>query len=254
MNWFNRLKTYWILHRHGIPDHDWRRVTRQLPLLAPLSASEKARLRVLSTVFIYKKSFEGVHGVEVSLDMKIIIAAQACLEILVLGFDSFEGWGDIVIYPGAFRVNRDTQDEYGLIHKGENILSGEAWVQGPVILSWEDVERDSFSLKDGQHVVLHEFAHKLDMLNGRANGMPPLHPNMPIQQWTHSLSEAYALLVSRVENHQNRLNSYAATNPAEFFAVICEYFFTAPALLKQRYPEVYEQLKAYFAQDPVSRY
>ena len=159
-----------------------------------------------------------------------------------------------MIYPGAFRVNRDMQDEYGLVHQDENVLSGEAWVQGPVILSWEDVERDSFSLQPGQHVVLHEFAHKLDMLNGRANGMPPLHPNMAISEWTESLSEAYALLVSRVENRQNRLNSYAATNPAEFFAVMCEYFFTAPGLLKQRYPEVYEQLKAYFVQDPIKRF
>jgi len=254
LNWFNRLKTYWVLSRHGIPDHDWQRVTRKLPLLTPLSASEKARLRVLSTLFIHKKSFEGVHGVEINIDKKIIIAAQACLEILSLGFDSFEGWGDIVIYPGAFRVNRDTQDEYGLMHKGDNVLSGEAWMQGPVILSWEDVERDSFSLQAGQHVVLHEFAHKLDMLNGRANGMPPLHPKMAISEWTQSLSEAYALLISRIENHQSRLNPYAATNPAEFFAVVSEYFFTAPGLLQQRYPEVYEQLKAYFVQDPIKRF
>jgi len=253
MSWYKRFKQSRILQQHAIPDHDWRRVTHQLPLLATLSASEKARLRVLATHFIYNKSFEGVHGVEVSLEMQIVVAAQACLETLTFGPDSFNGWRDIIIYPGAFRINRPVQDENGLMRMSDDVLSGEAWMRGPVILSWQDVERDSFQIHHGQHVVLHEFAHKLDMLNGRANGMPPLHPQMQIAEWTQSLSKAYTTLISRIEQQHNAVNPYAATNPAEFFAVMCEYFFTAPELLNKRYPAVYRQLQAYFRQDPLQR-
>ncbi len=249
MKWLERIHTYYILKKYGLPDHAWFQVTQKLPLLEPLDATQKARLRVLSTLLIHRKTFFGADDLEITLEMKIIIAAQACLEILELGIDSFDGWEEIVVYPGAFKVNRQTQDEIGLVHNEANVLSGEAWGQGPVILSWDDVERDSFTLHHGHNVVIHEFAHKLDMLNGRANGMPPLHPDMPIKDWTRSLSKAYERLNKRLKHHHADINPYAATNPAEFFAVICEYYFTAPEILLEHYPAVYHQLKAYFRLD-----
>jgi Mlc titration factor MtfA (ptsG expression regulator) len=215
-------------------------------LLASLDAVQLAKVRVLSTLFIHRKTFFGAHNLEVTLEMKIIIAAQACLEILELGIDSFEGWSEIIVYPAAFKVEKEVQDDYGLVSMENNVLSGEAWGQGPVILSWEDVERDSFTLREGHNVVIHEFAHKLDMLNGRANGMPPLHPNMEISEWTKSLSSAYAHLMKRLEHHHQEINPYAATNPAEFFAVMSEYYFTAPKTLIKHYPKVYRELKAYY--------
>ena len=251
--WIKRFKTYRILRKHALPDEVWHRITHQLPLLDGLDASEKARLRVLSTLLIHRKTFTAVQGEEIDLDFKIVIAAQACLEILYLDIDAFDGWYEVVIYPGAFVVARDEIDEIGIVHPGDKALSGEAWMHGPVIFSRDDIERDSFQHHKGHHVVLHEFAHKLDMLNGRANGMPPLHPDMPMKAWTQSLSEAYDNLVKRVEHHHGGLNPYAATNPAEFFAVICEYFFTAPEVLHEQYPKVYHQLKAYFRQDPLRR-
>ncbi len=246
MKWLKRLQTYYILRKNGLPDHVWLSTTQKLPLLKSLDAVQLAKIRVLSTLFIYRKTFFGAHDLDVTLEMKIIIAAQACLEILELGIDSFEGWTEIVVYPGAFKVEKEVQDDYGLVSMEKNVLSGEAWGQGPVILSWEDVERDSFTLREGHNVVIHEFAHKLDMLNGRANGMPPLHPSMEITEWTESLSNAYAHLIKRLEHHHLEINAYAATNPAEFFAVMSEYYFTAPQVLMKHYPKVYRELKAYY--------
>jgi len=246
LNWLERYRTYSVLKKHALPDHLWRETTDKLPLLASLDATQMARLRVFSTLLIHRKVFFGAHDLEITPEMKIIVAAQACLEILELGIDSYDGWTEIVIYPGAFKVERETVNELGLVQNEQNVLSGEAWGQGPVILSWDDVERDSYVIRAGHNVVIHEFAHKLDMLNGRANGMPPLHPDMPIEEWTDSLSSAYQHLLKRLEHHHAEINPYAATNPAEFFAVMCEYFFTAPYILKKHYPKVFKELRAYF--------
>ena len=253
--WIKRLRTSRLVHKYALQDELWRETTRKLPLLQGLDATEKARLRVLATLLIHRKTFVGVQDVEVDQSLQIVIAAQACLEILQLeqGVDAFDGWYEIIIYPGAFVVEREEMDEMGIVHPGGKALSGEAWQRGPVILSLDDIQRDSFQVHKGHNVIIHEFAHKLDMLNGRADGYPPLHPDMPIEQWTKSLSEAYANLVKRAEHHHGPINAYAATNPAEFFAVVCEYFFTAPEVLHEEYPKVYSQLRAYFQQDPLRR-
>lgn len=253
MNWITRFKTFRILRKHGLPDNEWFQATQKLPLLNLLTSTEKARLRVLSTLLIHNKVFTGVQGLEVTLAMKITIAAQACLTVLELGINAFDGWQEVIIYPSAFKVTRDVKDEFGLVHESNNALSGEAWMKGPLIFSWDDVERDSYTLRKGHNVVLHEFAHKLDMLNGRANGMPPLHPAMPIKEWTNSLSQGYDKLIRRVDTNRAYIDSYGATNPAEFFAVMCEYFFTEPEALVEHYPAVYEQLKSYFQIDTVNR-
>jgi len=251
MKWLEKLRTYRILKKYGLSDHLWLETTAKLPLIASLDAVEMAKLRVLSTLLIHRKTFTGVQGVDVTPEMEIIIAAQACVEILKLGIDSFNGWEEIIIYPSAFKVEREVQDELGLVSNEKNILSGEAWGQGPVILSWDDVERHSFTLHPGHNVVIHEFAHKLDMLNGRANGMPPLHPDMLVEEWTESLSTAYQHLIKRIEHHHNEIDSYAATNPAEFFAVMCEYFFTIPHILKEYYPKVFNELRDYFRREHI---
>ena len=224
MKWLERFRTYRILKKHPLPDHLWLETTTKLPLLSSLDSVVMAKLRVLSTLLIHDKTFFGAHQFKVTPKMKVIIAAQACVEILELGIDSFKGWEEIVIYPSTFKVEREVRDDLGLVANEQNVLSGEAWGQGPVILSWEDVEHDSFTLREGHNVVIHEFAHKLDMLNGRANGMPPLHPNMEITEWTESLSGAYQHLIKRLGHHHNEINTYAAINPAEFFAVMSEYF------------------------------
>ncbi|MDQ6967655.1 MAG: zinc-dependent peptidase [Mariprofundaceae bacterium] len=250
MRLFPRHHALRILRRYPITDESWFGVTRRIDLVQALAPVERARLRELATLFLHAKSFTGVQGLTITDEIRISVAAQACLEILNMEADTFIGWVEIVIYPSAFRVAREIRDEGGIVHEEANALSGESWSRGPVILSWEDVRRDSFSPCPGRNVVIHEFAHKLDMLSGRANGMPPLHPDMPIMDWTTALSEAFEHLRCSVEHHYRpHINAYAATNPAEFFAVICEYFFTAPEILNMYCPEVYCQLKAYFRQD-----
>lgn len=252
--WLKRVHQRYLLRKYPLDDALWQSVSDSLPLVHPLSQTEKLRLRELATLFIRQKTFFGAQALDITSEMKLVVAAQACLLVLELGLESFDGWYEVILYPGAFRVAHENQDETGLVSRQSRVLSGESWMQGPVILSWEDVERDSFTLHAGHHVVLHEFAHKLDMLNGRANGMPPLHPDMRIAEWTDSLSRAYERLRHNVERYENELDAYATVNPAEFFAVVCEYFFTSPVLLHSRYPQVYAQLKAYFRQDPLSRY
>ncbi len=182
--------------------------------------------------------------------MKVLIAAQACLLILNLSFDYYNGWKQIIIYPGAFKVNHEYIDNAGVLHKTDRVLSGEAWSRGPIVLSWEDVYQDVQSQSSGHNVVLHEFAHKLDMLSGSANGMPPLHVSMAREQWTEILSTAYQQLNQQLYREgRSNINSYAATDPAEFFSVITEYFFTAPDILERECPEVFQQFQDFYRQD-----
>jgi len=238
-----------MLRRNPIPHSVWRRVTRQLAVLQGLDAVEMAHLRELATWFLHNKSINGAHALPVTLAMRIAVAAQACLLILNLDIDYFDNWVEVILYPGAFRVNHQHMDANGLVHDESSVLSGEAWLRGPVILSWDDVERDSYQAQPGHNVVLHEFAHKLDGLNGATNGMPPLRRGMSRKRWAEALSASYDALCRQVQTGQPAMiNSYAATNPAEFFAVVSEYFFTAPDILENCCPAVYKQLALFYRQ------
>jgi len=254
MNIFQRLKrnhVHYTLKKHRIAYPLWRQTTEKLPLLNHLNSREKAQLRILSSLFLHKKTMTGVQGVTVTDEIAILVATQACLPVLKLGLDYYRGWIEVIIYPAAFQVTHENIDENGLSSNDTLNLSGESWLRGPVILSWEDVEADLEMLHQGRNVIIHEFAHKIDMLNGRANGMPPLHPQMTPHKWTNALSEAYEKLRNQISHHHRAaINPYAATAPAEFFAVVSEYFFTAPKLLQQYCPDVHTQLVQFYRQDP----
>ena len=250
-NLITKIKTYFILRKNPISPAIWGKLANSLPICRNLNHKDLYQLKKLTTLFMYEKTFTGVKGFELDEEKKMIIAIQACLPILHLDMSYYDGWIEIVVYPDSFVIYRNTTDNFGLVHDSTITASGEAWSRGPVILSWTDVARDSFSPRAGHNVAIHEFSHKLDMLNGRANGMPPLHPNMYRSVWTESLSQAYDILVRRVRNHEpTAINEYAATNPAEFFAVISETFFTAPAIVKEHSPEVYKQLVLFYKQEP----
>lgn len=241
-----------ILRRNPIPHHIWHSATQQIVVLQGLDAVQMAHLRELTTWFLHSKSINGMHGLEVTLSMRVVVAAQACLLILNLGIDYFDNWVEVILYPGVFRVNHEQMDAIGLVHIEASVLSGESWLRGPVILSWDDVEQDSYHSQAGHNVVLHEFAHKLDGLNGGTNGMPPLHGDMHREQWTEAMSAAYDALCLQVAAGESAfINPYAATSPAEFFAVLTEYFFTAPDILKKEYPNVYRQLALFYRQKPL---
>lgn len=253
----NILKRAWlihILHRYPIDRRLWERVTRKLSLLEGLTAVEKAHLRELSTLFLHEKHLIGARNLAVTDEMRVAIAAQACVPVLGLGIELLRGWSEIIVYPDAFRVRREEMDDYGIVHHREQVLSGESWSRGPLILSWRDIELDMESRERGRNVIVHEIAHKLDMLNGSANGMPPLHVTMEPARWTSAFSRAF----QQFERHLAAdpglcISPYAAVSPEEFFAVFSETFFCAPEILKDYFSEVYQQLRLYYRQDPLGR-
>lgn len=247
-NWQRRR----ILQRHPIAPAEWRKAVAQLPLLGGLGAEELERLRELATLFLYEKSLEPVHGLELDDAMRLDLAAQAALPILHLGIDWYGGWKSVVLYPGEFASRQEWTDENGLVHSRREIRSGEAWQRGPVVLSWADVAASGRC--EGYNAVIHELAHKLDYTNGAVDGCPALHDGMRARNWRAAFEPAYEDLCRRVDRGEDTaLDPYATEAPEEFFAVMSEYFFETPGLLKREYPAVYEQLKLFYRQDPAQR-
>jgi Mlc titration factor MtfA (ptsG expression regulator) len=219
----------------------WARATAGLPFLP-----RTEKLRELVLLFLAEKEFTGAHGLEITDGMRVSIAAQACLPILELGLDWYSGWTGIVVYPGDFRVRRTEVDEDGVVHEWVDELAGEAMPGGPVVLSWDATAHDPH-----MNVVIHEFAHKLDMLDGIADGRPPLHAGMDARAWSKAFEAAYEGFCDALERGRDTwLDPYASEHPSEFFAVISEAFFEDPAETHRRYPEVFEQLKLFYRQDP----
>ena len=238
-----------ILARDSIPDALWDAVLADLPMLLRLAPSAARRLRDLALLFLHEKKIEPAGGMRLDDAKKLRIAALACQPILELGLDAYDGFVAIIVYPDEFLVrDREHVDEDGVVHSGDDVLSGEAWEQGPVVLAWRDVE-DS-GLGEGFNVVAHEFAHKLDLLDGAIDGMPPLHGGMREQEWIAAFQEAYDDLRARLERNEDTwLDPYAAEEPAEFFAVCSELFFDVPEELRAEYPALYAQLSAFYRQD-----
>jgi len=251
---FSLIKSWWhrrIVQRSRITDVQWTQAFSALPLLDRLSDPDKDRLRELAILFLHQKSFQGANGQRVTEDMTLLIALQACLPILNLGIAWYRNWATVIIYPAGFAPERTIVDEYGLAHHVKQPLSGEAWQRGPVVLSWEATEHAGE--RDGSNVVVHEFVHKLDMLNGNANGFPPLHAGMDPIGWTRVFTAAFDDFQQKSSHGiAAEINSYAATSPAEFIAVLSEVFFEMPEIVQHHYPEVYEKLKAFFMQDPMA--
>jgi Mlc titration factor MtfA (ptsG expression regulator) len=233
----------------GVPAAQWARVEARLPFLGHLSTDERAQLRRLALQFAEEKEWHGAEGLALSDDIRLSIALQACLPVLKLGLDCYRGWVGIIVYPGDFIIPRKTMDEAGVVHEFDDEVAGEAWEGGPVLLSWFDQAEDA----DGMNVVIHEFAHKLDMLSGIPDGMPPLHEGMSREAWTAAFEPAYQDFCRRVDEGEDTLiDPYAAEHPAEFFAVMSEAFFEAPDVLRHEYPAVYAQLKQFYRQDPAA--
>jgi len=251
MSWFGRWRRARILKRHAIPFADFEAVLARLPILHRLDASERVRLREAASLFIHDKAFSAAGGAEVDDDIQLAIALQACLLTLNLGENSYRGWSEIILYPDEFLRPHEEMDEAGVVHRSRDILAGESWHGGPLVLSLTDVAASGQA--DGVNVVLHEFAHKLDMLNGDANGFPPLHRSMDAAAWARDFSTAYADLSARVDaGEDTAIDPYATASPAEFFAVLTEVFFETPHLLDTEYPAVYRQLQQFYRQHPLA--
>ena len=252
----------------AIDPTEWQEATAPFLFMRGVTDEESARLCQLCGRFLASKHFSGAAGHDITRKMRLQVAAQACILILELDPASYEGWSEIIVYPGQFAPEREVVDEAGVVHLTNDAMAGEAWLGGPVILSWEDVamSADLEQQVAGYNVVIHEFAHKLDMLNGAPNGFPPLHKGMGLKAWKAAFSAAYEDFCKRVDAADSLadqdggealdllpIDPYASDSPAEFFAVISEAFFETPELLVADYPEVYEQLRQYYRQDPMQR-
>ena len=244
MGWLTEWRRKRVLAKHAIDDALWQRATRHLRFLP-----EAPRLRQMALLFLAEKQFAGAQGMEITDAMRVSIAAQACLPILELGLDWYAGWTGIVVYPGDFRVRRESVDDAGVVHEWHDELSGEAMPGGPVVISWDAAAYDPY-----MNVVIHEFAHKIDMLNGEADGVPPLHAGMDRRAWLAALEEAYEGFCDALDRGRDTwLDPYAAEHISEFFAVLTEAFFEHGRETRRRYPEAYEQLKLFYRQDPAAR-
>jgi len=249
---FGRWRQSRILRRSRIDEKQWRETLERYPFLAGLSDEETARLKERVALFLHAKQIHGAAGLALDEEMKLAIAVQACLVILNLPAHWYDGWVEVIVYPDEFVPTMQWEDEYGVVHESHEPHAGEAWLQGPVILSWADVAQ---TRGDGVNVVIHEFAHKLDMLNGEADGFPPLHAQMDRARWTSAFSAAYKDFCAQVERDApTAIDPYAAESPGEFFAVVSEAFFELPETVLESYAEVYDQLAAFYRQDPYARH
>ncbi|MCY4453655.1 MAG: zinc-dependent peptidase [Immundisolibacterales bacterium] len=236
----------------AIEEADWSAVLDAVPILDPLDDDERARLRGLAERFIATRSIEPMLDQRLGPVDAAVIAAQACLPVLALGLDAYASWRTVVVYPAGFVARGQEVDEAGVEHEWEEERSGESWSGGPVVLSFEDVEASGQG--EGYNVVIHEVAHKLDMLDGDANGRPPLHRGMDAVAWSRDFGAAFDDLNRCIDAGEvPPLDEYAAEEPGEFFAVASECFFETPAELDSAFPRVYGHLRDFYRQDPLAR-
>jgi Mlc titration factor MtfA (ptsG expression regulator) len=222
-----------------------------------LDAREQQHLRELVRIFVAEKHWEGCGGLALDDEIRVTIAAQACLLVLALPNDLYRNVRSILVYPSTVLLppRRIGSFEVPLAPvEGPLPILGEAQRQGPVILVWDTVKRTGRHPESGHNVVYHEFAHKLDMLDGRADGTPPLHGRAEYQRWARVCSREFlALREQAARGAHTLLDAYGATNEAEFFAVATELFFDRPEELRRHHAELYAVLQAFYRQDPAAR-
>jgi Mlc titration factor MtfA (ptsG expression regulator) len=219
-----------------------------------LSQEERARLRDDLRIFIAEKRWEGCGGLRMSDEIKVTVAAQACLMILGRTLDSFDRVQTILVYPRPYRAPEQKPVGASASLESTTVLLGEAHYRGPVILSWREVLRDGRYPGHGKNLVFHELAHQLDMLNGAADGTPHLDAPEQYRRWQEVMGAEYRLLIKETEQGRKTiLDPYGTTNPAEMFAVATECFFDRPLPLLDRHPQLYEVLREYYRQDPAAR-
>lgn len=248
LDWFRKRGTV-----RAIPDPLWRGVLRRYPFLAALPQDEQARLRELAAHFLASKEFHGAQGFVITDEVALSIAAQAVLPVLNLGLQWYDDFVGIVVHREQVLARRIATDESGVVHQWDEVLVGEAMDRGPVMLSWRDVEESGVTAPQGYNVVIHEFAHVLDMRDGQADGVPPLPDRAAHDAWLQVLSDEFDAFCERVDNAQvTLLDPYGAQGPEELFAVAAEAFFVAPLGFQTEHPRLYTLLKGFFQQDPAA--
>ncbi|WP_457383479.1 M90 family metallopeptidase [Rhodanobacter sp. TND4EL1] len=229
----------------------WRRALAACPLARRLDPQRQQRLRQLSALFLARKRFHALAGAVLDDYWRLLIAMQACLPALQLGTASLRGWREVLIYPGEFKVRRGHHDNLtGLVSGCDETRIGQAWEHGPLVLSLADVQLDLEQPWDGYNVVVHEMAHKLDLLDGPPDGVPPL-VNIPRRRWIHQFQLAHERLLAMPPGRcDSPIDHYATESIAEYFAVVSEMHYSRPALLREAEPAIAELLQVYYGRSP----
>jgi Mlc titration factor MtfA (ptsG expression regulator) len=253
MSLLRRLLRPHVLRNRLIPDETWAKLLGQHPILKGFAPEEERQLRKVATLFLHEKTFSAAEGIELTDDLRAVIAVQASLPVLGLDIDWYANWKTVVVVPDVFTEEYAEPDEAGVVHEYEEEKAGLSWDDGPVVLSWEDIEASGWG--DGYNVVIHEAAHRLDQTDGALNGCPALHEGMDPGEWRKVLSGSFVDLNRRKLSRKKRskIDSYATESDTEFFAVATEYFFEKPRILTAEYPEVYRLLSAFYRQDTAAR-
>ena len=254
---FNTWRRQRVLGRNAIDDALWSELTASLDLLAGMSAAELAELRELTALLDGAKRFSGAHDFVVDARVRVTILAQAAVLILgrpKVGLDPFPGWLSVIVYPGAFLAHRVWVDDAGVEHHTAYPADGETSDFGPVLISWDDARPGARDTGSGRNVVVHEFAHQLDFANTWSDGYPILPRGMSPARWSEVWINAFdRFRASLGQPDRAAFDPYAASAPAEFFAVLSEAFFLRPDTLHAAFPDVFEQLLVYYNQDPRPR-
>lgn len=247
-HWWQSLRAR--LEPAPVADPLWRRALAACPLARRLDPERQQQLRRLAALFLARKRFHALAGAVLDDYWRLLIAMQACLPALQQGAASLRGWREVLIYPGEFKVRRSHHDDRtGVVTEGDEVLVGEAWEYGPLVLSLADVQLDLEQPWDGYNVVVHEMAHKLDMLDGPPDGVPPL-VEIPRRRWIQQFQQAYDRLLSMPDSHDSPIDHYARESASEYFAVVSELHYSQPALLRQAEPTVAELLETFYGRSP----
>lgn len=254
--WLGRLRArreQRIVQRRAISDALWLEALAPLPFLARRSSDDLAELRRLASLFLDEKEFSGAGGLVVTDAMALHIALQACLPVLRIGLAPYRGFVGIVVHPDEVVAPREVVDDDGVVHQYDEVLSGEAMGGGPLMLSWTDVRDAGVSADWAYNVVIHEFAHVLDMADGEADGVPPLPNVQARERWLDVLQSEYERFCRWVERGRDTvLDPYGAESLDEFFAVAAEAFFVASSEMRREQPALYAMFAEYFRQDPAA--
>jgi Mlc titration factor MtfA (ptsG expression regulator) len=227
---------------------------RDMPSYACLTPEEQSRLCDLLRIFLAEKNWEGCGGLTLTDEIKVAISGQACLLILNLDREIYPNVESILVYPAAFVAKQPSLSPGGVVDESPLGLLGEAWSIGPVIVSWADAHDGGINPTDGRNVVYHEFAHKLDMRDGSADGVPRLADDAQYETWARVMSAEYTDLVKKAAHHQKSLlDAYGAVNAGEFFAVATECFFEKSVRMRETHSDLYGVLCGFYRQDPAAR-
>ncbi|NLW50230.1 MAG: zinc-dependent peptidase [Candidatus Brocadiaceae bacterium] len=239
------------LRQEAFPD-DWLRILeRNVAFYGRLTPEDRRELQGHILVFVAEKEFEGCGGLEITDEMRVTIAAQACILLLHRETGCYPGLRTVLVYPGTYVAHTRRTHEDGVVSEGPEARLGEAWRHGPVVLAWDEVASDATDIRDGRNVVFHEFAHKLDEEDGAENGIPALPRRSMYLAWGRVLGREYERLRrDAARGRPTVLDEYGAEDMAEFFAVATECFFTKPLPLRRRHPELYAELAEFYRQDP----